>query len=139
MHYQWQFNGTPLDRATNTFLVLNDIQPANAGSYTVTVTNQWGSTASEPAILDVDPVVSLPGNTNDPPSLSLPSMEMLDPGVPLISVDAENIGVVNIEWSSNCLNWNLLLTLTNNGRLRYFADPDAVNRLKRFYRAVGQR
>jgi hypothetical protein len=66
-------------------------------------------------------------------------MEMLDPGVPLISVDAENIGVVNIEWSSNCLNWNLLLTLTNNGRLRYFADPDAVNRLKRFYRAVGQR
>jgi hypothetical protein len=46
--------------------------------------------------------------------------------------------VVNIEWSSNCLTWNPLLTLTNNGGMLYFVDSDAVNWPRRFYRAVSQ-
>jgi hypothetical protein len=63
---------------------------------------------------------------------------MLGPGVPLISVNVTNINVVNIEWSSNCLTWTQLLTLTNNGGVLYFADPGAVNCPRRFYRAVAQ-
>jgi hypothetical protein len=65
-------------------------------------------------------------------------MEMLGPGVPLISVNVTNINVVNIEWSSNFLTWIPLLTLTNNGGGLYFVDPDAVNWPQRFYRAVAQ-
>jgi hypothetical protein len=65
-------------------------------------------------------------------------VEILDPGVPLISVNVTNINVVNIEWSSNFLAWNQLLALTNEGGVLYFADPDAVNCPRRFYRAVGQ-
>jgi hypothetical protein len=136
--YQWLFNGLPLDGATNAFLILNNAQVANAGTYTVVVTNVWGGVSSQPAVLNVVGATQSSGNTNDPPSLRILNREILDPGVPLMSVDAENVNVVNIEWSSNCLTWNPLLTLTNTGEEQYFADPDAVNQPWRFYRAVGQ-
>ncbi len=138
IYYQWWFNGVPMDGAIHPFLILNNVQPTNAGSYTVMATNQWGSAVSQPAILSVNSVMQPNVNTNNPPSLCLPSVEMLDPSVPLISVNVTNINVVNIEWSSNCLTWIFLLTLTNNGGALYFADPDAVNCPQRFYRAVAQ-
>src|SRR6185369_7618598 len=37
--YQWLFNGTNISGATNSSLTLTNVQSANAGSYTVTVTN----------------------------------------------------------------------------------------------------
>jgi hypothetical protein len=138
IHYQWQVNGVPVNGATNTFLILNDVQPANAGTYTVLATNQWGSVVSQSAILSVDLTVVLVGYTNTPPSIFLSSVGMLDPGVPLISVNATNVGVLNIEWTSNCVAWTHLLTLTNSGGVLYFADPDAVSQPRRFYRAVAQ-
>ena len=39
LSYQWQFNGTNISGASNTNLTLNNVQPTNAGSYTVVVTN----------------------------------------------------------------------------------------------------
>jgi hypothetical protein len=138
IHYQWLCNGVPINGATNTFLILNDIQPANAGTNTVLASNQWGSVVSQPAILSVDLTAPPAGDTNGPPSVYLSSVEILDPGVPLISVNATNIRVVSIEWTSNCLTWTQLLTLTNNGGVLYFTDPDAVSQPNRFYRAVGQ-
>jgi hypothetical protein len=138
IHYQWLFNGVPMNGATNTFLILNNVQPVNAGTNTVLVTNQWGSVVSQPAILSVDLTAPFAGDTNGSPSVYLSSVEILDPGVPLISVNATNISVLSIEWTSNCLTWTQLLTLTNNGGVLYFADPDAVSRPNRFYRAVGQ-
>lgn len=137
IHYQWLFNGVPMNGATNTFLILNNVQPANAGTNTVLATNQWGSVVSQPAILSVD-LTPPAGDTNGPPSVCLSSVEILDPGVPLISVNATNISVVSIEWTSNCLTWTQLLTLTNNGGVLYFADPDAASQPGRFYRAVAQ-
>jgi outer membrane protein assembly factor BamB len=52
--YQWRFNGTNLAGATATNLVVNNIQPSNAGNYSVVVANQAGSVASAPASLTVD-------------------------------------------------------------------------------------
>ena len=51
--YQWTFNGTNLPAATNASLPLNDIQPVNAGSYAVTITNLYGSTNSATVTLTV--------------------------------------------------------------------------------------
>lgn len=137
--YQWLFNSAPIAGATNSFLVLNNAQVADAGTYAVVVTNQWGDTVSQPAVLSVDPATQPVGNTNDPPSLRIFSMEILDPGVPLVSVGADNVSVVNIEWSSNCLTWNLLLRLTNRSGVLYFADPaGTASQPRRFYRAVSQ-
>ena len=57
--YQWQFNGTDLtDNAwiigshSNSLTIVN-VGLADAGTYTLTVSNAWGSTNSQPALLSV--------------------------------------------------------------------------------------
>src|SRR5207248_2149591 len=42
--YQWNKNGTPIAGATNATLVIPSAQAADAGSYTVTITNSAGTT-----------------------------------------------------------------------------------------------
>lgn len=49
--YQWQRNGTNISGANSATLNLSNIQDANAGDYTVVVTNNSGSTTSFPATL----------------------------------------------------------------------------------------
>jgi alpha-tubulin suppressor-like RCC1 family protein len=51
--YQWQFNGTNIARATNTFLSLTNAQLTNSGNYAVIVTNAYGSTTGLVASLTV--------------------------------------------------------------------------------------
>jgi hypothetical protein len=57
--YQWYFNGTnALDGATNSYLELANVQPAQSGAYTVVVTNLSGAVTSDPALLSVIPPVA---------------------------------------------------------------------------------
>lgn len=51
--YQWFKNGLALAGKTNATLVLNNIQAADAGGYSVRVTNSFGSATSFPAVLAV--------------------------------------------------------------------------------------
>jgi hypothetical protein len=51
--YQWLFNGTNLAGATNTTLILSNVQPLQAGIYTVLVTNLFGFDLSSNAVLTV--------------------------------------------------------------------------------------
>ena len=51
--YQWDFNGTALGGATNSVLVLTNVQTAQAGSYSVQVSNAGGSVTSSNAVLSV--------------------------------------------------------------------------------------
>ena len=52
--YQWRLNGTNISGAnTNTYSKVN-AQPANAGSYTLVVTNTFGAATSAPASLTVN-------------------------------------------------------------------------------------
>jgi sugar lactone lactonase YvrE len=52
--YQWYLNGTnALGGATNSYLELAKVQPAQAGAYTVVVTNLYGAVTSAPALLSV--------------------------------------------------------------------------------------
>ena len=44
--YQWNFNGTNIASATNATLVLANVQPSQAGSYAVVVSNVLGSATS---------------------------------------------------------------------------------------------
>ena len=62
---QWFFNGTnALGGATNAVLELVHVQPAQAGAYTVVITNAAGAVTSPPAVLTVlDPaIVTQPAN-----------------------------------------------------------------------------
>ena len=54
LSYRWQVNGTPLPGATNASLLVSNAQVANAGSYTVVVTNSAGSITSRAALLRVN-------------------------------------------------------------------------------------
>src|SRR5581483_7284920 len=51
--YQWQFNGVNVSGATASALTLINLQPANAGNYSVTVANGSGSVTSANAALTV--------------------------------------------------------------------------------------
>jgi hypothetical protein len=52
--YQWYFDGTnALTGATNAYLELANVQPTQAGTYTVVVTDVYGSVTSAPAALSI--------------------------------------------------------------------------------------
>ncbi len=70
LNYQWKLNGVSIPGATATNLVLNNVTPADAGNYTVRVTDNIGPTESQPAALVVwvDPVFLV-----NPVSQSAPS------------------------------------------------------------------
>jgi hypothetical protein len=51
LYYQWAFNGTNIIGATNATLALADLSAAQAGFYSVTVSNILGSVTSQPVIL----------------------------------------------------------------------------------------
>jgi outer membrane protein assembly factor BamB len=51
--FQWRLNGANIAGATAANLAINNIQPANAGSYTVAITNLAGAVTSQAATLTV--------------------------------------------------------------------------------------
>jgi hypothetical protein len=73
--YQWSKDGNPLVGATNSLLVLNNVQVSDAASYTVSVSTGLASTNSEPAVLtvstnpsagEIEIVISGSGKVNPP-------------------------------------------------------------------------
>src|SRR5262249_836981 len=61
LRYQWYFNITRLPNHTNSVLSIDDIQPHDAGLYSVVITNGLGSTTSSNAEVKVS-IVSLYAN-----------------------------------------------------------------------------
>jgi hypothetical protein len=53
LEYQWRFDGTPIAYATNATLLLTNVQPTQAGSYSVAVFNLGGAVLSASAYLTV--------------------------------------------------------------------------------------
>jgi sugar lactone lactonase YvrE len=58
--YQWYYNGAVFSGANNSTLVINSVRTADAGDYTVVVTNELGSVTSQKATLTVTPPVPEP-------------------------------------------------------------------------------
>ncbi len=56
LHFQWQLNGKSIEGATNRSLNLPSLHYSDAGTYTVTVSNQLGSATSSPALFTVVPI-----------------------------------------------------------------------------------
>jgi len=55
LSYQWKFNSVNIVGGTSSTLYVGTAQASNAGSYTVTVANTYGSATSSAAILAVEP------------------------------------------------------------------------------------
>jgi hypothetical protein len=74
-HYQWQCNGYALNGATTSTYTINNVQPTNAGNYTVGITNPVGSVTSAVAVLAVlagPPTVVVGWGANDHNQITIP-------------------------------------------------------------------
>lgn len=126
LSYQWYFNtNTPVAGATNSALTLLGVQPANAGAYSVLVTNLAGSVASTNAYLSV--AVTAPARpemsgvvfTNGTFNLTVSG----DPGHDYI-----------IQSSTNLADWTAIFTNPLPALPFVWSDSAASNFPQRFYR-----
>ncbi len=68
VYFQWQFNGTNLPAATTNKLVLTNVQPSQAGTYTLIVSNFLDVDSDDVALTVLDPWISAqPTNQNVSP------------------------------------------------------------------------
>src|SRR5207247_6847970 len=58
LSFQWRWNETPVDGATNSALALTNITVTQAGGYSAFVSNDGGAVTSAVAVLTVDPAFS---------------------------------------------------------------------------------
>ena len=94
--YQWNFNGTNLEGATNATLTLADVQFSAAGTYEVQVSNAEGATNSAGAALTI---LTPPFITQQPQSQSVFSF-----GSASFSVAASGTGLFTYQWELNGTN-----------------------------------
>ena len=96
LFYQWRFNGTNLPGATATNLVLTNIQPMQAGDYTVVVSNALETLTSSPASLRVvvEPVVT-----------TQPQNQIVSVGGSAsLRITANSLGPLTYQWTLNGTN-----------------------------------
>jgi hypothetical protein len=124
LHYQWFFNATNrLDGSTNLTLTLNSVTAANAGTYSMIVSNSLGALMSSPALLSV--YNSAAATLNSPLSISGDSFQFDVSGVPGFTYA--------IETSTNLIDW--LPVLTNLSPFT-FVTTNVSAFPQRFQRAV---
>lgn len=123
LHYQWQFNGTDLVGATNQLLTILNVQPEQAGTYSVVVTNVLGTASSPGALLTVIPNESV-----------IISQTVLVTNGQTSFLATSPAGLEwSVQASSNLVDWADLRTLTNTTGTMLFNEP-ATNASERFYR-----
>ncbi len=118
LSYQWQFNGVDLPGATNAVLSLTNVQPAQGGYYSLTVSNTLG-VASSSALLTVAPLLII-----TPPS-GTGSLERF------ISQPRCNNGKQPAAPLSVAMEW---LKLTGSNEFHADADESAAFRFRRLLR-----
>ena len=62
LSYQWTLSGLPISGATKSAYSLANVQPSAAGSYAVAVWNSLSTVTSAPAILVVQPILTMDSN-----------------------------------------------------------------------------
>jgi sugar lactone lactonase YvrE len=119
--YSWYFSNTNLlQSGTNASFATTNISAANAGQYTVVVTNTYGSVTSQVATLTI---LFPPSVTAQPASQSaLPGANMS------FSVTADGTGPFSYQWRFNGTNLNnsIMTTVAGNGSGTYAGDGAAA-------------
>lgn len=120
--YQWRRDGQNIAGATQATLVIQNVQVANAGNYTVVVSNTVGSVESNQAALQVSPAPTAPGIATPPASLSREVGQSAS-----FTVTATGSSPLNYQWQKNSVNINNAtqssytinnLTMLDAGRFR---------------------
>jgi hypothetical protein len=123
LHYQWQFNSTNLLGATNSTLILTNVQLANGGNYQVVVTNSLGSATSSVAALTVrvppsfatqpQSATNLVGTTasftSSASGTPAPSYQWRFNGVPISGATGPGLSIPNVQLT-NAGNYTVVAT-----------------------------
>lgn len=122
--YQWRFHGTNIAGATGASYTRANAQLADAGDYSVVVSNVVSAVESQPATLVVN----------------LPAAPQVDAIVMLASGQAQLLvsggpGAFAIEQAPNFTGWTQAFTTNLVGPAFQYTDPES-NQPIRFYRAV---
>jgi len=127
--YQWRFSGTNLTGATASAYTRANVQPADAGPYSVLISNSVGSIISSNALLTVNP-------TNPPPAQpgSFDSFYLLADGSPHFLMSGTPYTNYLLEFTADFTNWNSLVMLSSSNGLFQFTDPSPATNAQRFYR-----
>ncbi len=111
--YQWNLNGTPITGATNASYTVTTAASANAGNYTVTVTNGLGSVTSSVAIIAVGSSI-----TSNPSNLSLSPTQ-----TGLFSISAQGVGSLAYQWYQIPSGGSTGVPLANGNSSNYLTPP----------------
>jgi hypothetical protein len=91
--YQWWFENVAIPGATSQSLVLSNAQPENAGSYTMSVSNNYGSITSQP----VSVTVTVSGSGGTLLFRNLPTNAVYDAdGVTLVPSGAGYVAAISV-------------------------------------------
>ena len=123
--YQWQFNGSPISGATSSIYIRSNAQFADAGNYSVLVTNIAGSPGSSNAALTVLPLAPMWFQAITP----LPDGRMT------LVVTGEPGYAYSVDYSTNLAMWQQITNLMNTNGTSSFTDHSATNSDAGFYRA----
>jgi hypothetical protein len=126
--YQWQFDGTNLAGATGSTLLLTNIQPSQAGSYQVVITNTFGSVTSAPVTL------TIAGGAFQ--FVVTGGLQLSTNGFKLQLSGLAGQGPVILQASSNLIDWSPIFTNPPAIGVIELVDPAATTRSARFYRAL---
>lgn len=126
LNYQWLRNGIPVLGATSNTLSLPSLQSTDAGTYSVVVSNQFGSSTSSDATMAV---------------LALPRIILNDGHFGFTANDQFGFDVTGpsgqtivVEWSGTFQIWLPLQTNTLGNSPYYFSEPRSTKYPRKFYR-----
>lgn len=136
LHYQWYFNGVNrLVGETNAVLTLLNVQPDQAGNYSVVVTNSQGAVTSQVATL----TVLGGGGPANPPTIPRGSLVYQGLGHNFsLQVPTENGHTYRLQWNANIQDrngWQNVpgATVNGDGTVRTLTDINPSGP-RRFYR-----
>lgn len=126
--YQWHFNGLPLIESTASVLNFKGIRLAQAGEYSVTISNSAGSITSAPAVLAVTPRMIAAAELRTVKRSSDATIGFVVVGTPGLTY--------RIEVSSDLVKWTPRADIQIERGEAAFVDAEARGNWIRFYRAV---
>ncbi len=124
--YQWRFNGTNIAGTTGSSYTRLGAQAIHAGNYSVVVTNSSGSVTSAVATLTLTP--SIP--------LQFTSIAALPDGQVTLGVTGDPGFSVQLQASTNLVDWSALTNLLNPTGTLSFTNEPAVEVPYQFFRAL---
>ncbi len=122
--YQWRLNTTNLAGATNASFLRTNAQPADAGNYSVSITNVAGAVTSSNALLTVN--LPLPVLLQSIAFLSVNQLQLVWSG--------DTGSSYAIEASTNMMDWVTVTNQVNTNGTFGFTDLLTTNFTRRFYR-----